>query len=422
MRKIETIKKTEILLIGILVFQLTFSQENYSPGYIIKNNTDTLFGFLDYRNWEVNPNQIKFKTNIEDNPVLYNPIEITEFKVKNEIYVSGIVNNDISPRQTSKLQYGTQKNLKADTIFLQTLVKGDKSLFYYKNSSDVDNFYIKKDAGFDLLIYKRYLNPDSDKDEILVDKNYLTQLKQYLNDCENINSKLENTLYDQKNLIKLFQYYYECSSSAFTFQKEIDKVRTEIGALAGVSTTYLKFRGSGLPYLINTDFDISVNPTAGIFFNFVLPRNQGKWSLYNELLFTTYKAKGRYEEYVNDENYTISTMEIGYSYLTINNLVRFTYPIGEWHMFFNAGISNSFSVNETNYRRKDIKYYTTNTIKEELALDATRKYEQGYLLGTGIKYNKFTLEVRFGKGSGMADYATLTSSTTRNFFLLGYRF
>ena len=65
MNKIERFKKFGLLLIGLLTYQLAFSQENYIPGYVIKNNNDTVFGFVDYRNWSKNPVMVKFKKNIE---------------------------------------------------------------------------------------------------------------------------------------------------------------------------------------------------------------------------------------------------------------------------------------------------------------------------------------------------------------------
>ena len=58
MNKIEKFIKFGSLLIGILSFQIGFSQENYILGYVIRNNSDTLFGLVDYRDWANNPDKI----------------------------------------------------------------------------------------------------------------------------------------------------------------------------------------------------------------------------------------------------------------------------------------------------------------------------------------------------------------------------
>lgn len=421
MNRIERFKKFGLLLIGLLTFQLAFSQENYIPGYVIKNSTDTLFGYIDYRNWEKNPNKIYFKTNIENSPISFNPTDIIEFRVEGEIYVSGIIYNEVSPIKTDKLNNDPQINTKVDTTFLQTLFNGEKGLYYYQNSDGRENFYIKQNTGFDLLIYKRYLKQQNGKPTIAENRKYLGQLTLYLNDCETINSKLENTSYKQRSLFELFQFYYNCTQSNISFQKKIEKIHTEVGVLAGVSLTSLEFRHNYYAYLVEAGYNPSINFSSGIFFDFILPRNLRKWSINNEIFFSTYKVNGSYEEYENEYYYSVTTTEIGYSYLKINNLVRFKYPIGQLFLFLNGGMSNGFALNERNYKKIESRFYTTETVVEELALDDTRKYEQGYILGIGLKYNRFSFEIRYEKGNGMSKYTTLNSSTERGYFLLGYR-
>jgi hypothetical protein len=418
MNKLEKLKKLGLLIAGILTSQLAFPQKNYIPGYVIKNNNDTIIGFVDYRNWEYNPDKIEFKTSPDSNPISFTPSEITEFKVEGETYVCGIINTEISPRLTSKLNEYPQINTKVDTTFLQTLISGDKSLYYYKNKDACENFYIKQNTGYDLLIYKRYINLQNGRSVITENRKYLNQLTLYLNDCETINSRLESTSYEQNSLIKLFQYYYKNSPSEISYQRDMEKVQIEMGVLAGISSTTLEFPSSDIDYLGQAGFDPSINFSSGIFIDLILPRNQGKWSINNEILFSKYNVRGNYSGYDSENNYSEMTTELGYSYLKINNLVRFKYPVGHLFLFLNAGLSNGFSINETNYK----KLTTTEGVVEEPALYVTRKYEQAYILGTGIKYNKLSLEFRYEKGNGMSAYKYLNSLATRYYFLLGYRF
>lgn len=422
MNKIEKFIKFGSLLIGILSFQIGFSQENYIPGYVIRNNSDTLFGLVDYRDWANNPDKISFKTSIENNTVSFTPTDIIEFRVGAEIYVSGIINTEVSQVQTSKLDDDDQLNIKVDTTFLQTLFRGEKNLFYYKNSTGRENFYIQQDKGFELLIYKRYLIHQDGRHRSAENITYLGQLSLYLSDCKTINSRLTNTLYKQNSLIKLFQYYYKCSSSDISFQKDVDKVRVEKGIMAGVSLTSLKFRSESLEYLAEANYSLSINFSTGLYLDLILPRNHGKWSINNEILLSTYKVKGRYEDYQHENFYSTTTTEIGYSYLKINNLGRYKYPIGRLFLFLNAGISNGFAFNETNYKRKESKFYSTERVVEELALNDTRKLEHGIILGTGIKYNRLSMELRFEIGNGMTQLHDLNAITKRFYFLLGYRF
>lgn len=420
--KIERFIKNGLLLIGILTSQLAYSQKNYIPGYVIKKNTDTLFGFVDYRNWGISPKQIMFKTNIEDNPISFTPSDITEFNVEGEKYVSGIVNVEVSPIQTRDLNDNPHLKIIVDTAFLQTIFSGDKSLLYYKRSNTREYFYIKQDTGFDLLIFKRYFKKRGNRRVVVENKRYLGLLTLYFNDCETIKSKLKNTKYTKNSLIKLFQYYYKCSSSNISFQKEIEKKHIESGLMAGISSTSIEFHSDAFAYLIEAGYNPSINFSSGIFFDIIMPRNLRKWSINNEILFSSYKFMGSYENYRNENYYSITTTEIGYSYLKINNLVRFKYPIGHLYLFLNGGISNGFFISETNYKKIESKFYLSERVVEGLALNDTRKYEKGYILGTGVKYGKFSLEMRYEKGNGMSKYVALNSLTKRYYFLLGYRF
>lgn len=415
-------KQLALLCFGILMFQISFSQENYFSGYVITNEGDTLSGFIDYPNRAENPNQISFKERKNDSPVLFNPTDIVGFGTGNEKYVSGIIKTEVTNLDADKLEYDPQIHLKIDTTFLQTIIGGKKSLYYYKNTDGRVNFYIKQGSEFELLLYKRYLKQQEGKSIITENKTYLGQLTLYLNDCLSIQSKIEVTSYKTGSLIALFRYYYDCSSIDIPFQKRNEKITTATGVLMGSSLGSLKFSGNVIDYLANADYNYSVNFAAGMFFDLIFPKNKNRWSISNELLFSAYKVSGSYEQHENENSYSTTTTELGYSYLKINNLVRFKYPIGNAFLFVNGGISNGLAVSETNYKKVELRYYTVDKINEGIVFDETRKYEQGYIFGAGAKIKKFSFEFRYEKGNGMSKYATISSSTRKYFCLFGYTF
>ncbi len=109
--------------------------------------------------------------------------------------------------------------------------------------------------------------------------------------------------------------------------------------------------------------------------------------------------------------------------MKINNLIRYKYPIGTLFVFVNGGLSNGFVVKETNYKKEVSKFYTQRErVFEGLALDPSRTYEQGYIIGAGLQYNRLSLEIRLDNGNGISKNNGLTSSTKSYFVLLGYRF
>jgi hypothetical protein len=418
------IKNISIVILGILFSQVIFSQENYLPGFVINSLNDTLYGLIDYRNWGSNPNKINFKDKHDNIVKTYCPKDIIEFDVQDEIYVSAIAKAQISPIKANKLQKDPIIHIQVDTIFLQTLIKGDKSLYYYKNFNDDENFYVKNENEFELLRYKKYLKYHEGFLLVIENKEFLGQLTLYLSDCSSIQSQLKKTVYNKKSLVSLFEVYYNCLKSNTTFQKKKDKITTEFGVFTGLSLSSIKFvsHASIFDYLVDADFNQSANISAGLFINFVLPRNQKKWAINNELLYTSYKVTGRYEIIRDENDYTLTTTEVGYSYLKINNLLRFKYPVGKIYLFINAGISNGLALEESNYRKDESILYGIEKVNEKKALDETRKYEQSYIVGSGAYYNKLSFEFRYEHGNGMSVYSTLNSNVRRYYFFLGYRF
>jgi hypothetical protein len=417
------IKRLTLTVFGIIIIQNTFSQENYLPAYIISLKGDTLHGFIDYRNWDINPDKINFKEKSEGSVISYSPSDIKGFGVLDEIYESAKVNKEISPKDINNLEFNPELKITIDTVFLQSVIIGSKCLYSYKLNSENELFYFKQDTSYELLIFKKYLKIQDGKNIIKENNKYLGQLLLYLQDCPKIQSKLKTTKYNKKSLEKLFLFYYKCSQSNIKFSKKTEKLISEIGLLAGLSTTTLKFKGDEqFQNLIIPNFQPSINFSGGLSFDIILPRNQGKWSISNELIYSAYSAKNHFEEYVNENDYTIIDATAGYSYLKMNNMLRFKYPIGNLSVYINAGISNGYAINEKNSSVKVLKLYAPETTTEDKAIQSTRLYEQGIVLGLGTRYKKYSLEIRCEKGNGMSAYSLLNSVTTRYYFMLGYRF
>ena len=220
----------------------------------------------------------------------------------------------------------------------------------------------------------------------------------------------------------LFNFYYDCTQSKVQFQKTSEKIKTEFGLIAGLTLTSIAFDGDSYSYLDDGEFQQSLNFAAGITFNFTIPGTNGKLSIHNELAFSSYKIDGHNLSVYHADKYTDSKTTIGFSYLKMNNMARFSYPINHFSVFCNAGISNGYGFNETNYLHQEITFFTTFNTEEGKALNEMRKYEFGYILGVGTKYKRFSVEYRYEIGNGMSEYVFLQSKTKRSFFLLGYTF
>lgn len=417
--------KSFLISIALISIIPVLAQENYVSGYVLKLNGDTLNGFVDYRNWAKNPNVIRFKSGTANDIREFKPLDIIGFGIMDEIYKSAVVKVDDSSKN-GIISDSPIFTFRTDTVFLQTLYQGAKSLYFYKDRNDQDNFYIYNNAVYELLEYKLYIKKALDQHEFLTDnKRYVGQLLVYLQDCASIELKLKKIEYTDKSIQNLFDYYYSKTKSKVFLTRPNERIKTEFGVVAGPSLVNLKFiasDNSSFNYLTQLKFGNSLNYSCGAFMNIVFPRNNGKWSMYNELVFCSNTSNYVFDSHYINNYFEYRSIDIGAYYVKMNNMLRYKYPIGKMFVFGNLGISNSYAIIEIN-KVVGIDNYTNPTaIVEKKLLDDTRKYDLGSLLGVGLIYNRLSIEYRWESGSGLSPYLGLGSNTYRSALLVGYRF
>jgi len=371
-----------------------------------------LQGFVDYGNWQKNPEKIQFMRSIDGIKFTLYPMDIIGFSVLDETYKSAIVKTELSLERTDLLTYN--KDLKTETVkvFLQAMIEGSKSLYHSVNKIGKEQFYIMQDTSFELLLYKKYLKKQDGKSGIAENTRFKGQLAYYLQDCPTIQSKLTTLEYNKLDMERLFDYYYSNTQTEIDFQKKTEKIRPEFGILAGPSITTLNFTSDYLLYLENTNYGQSINYTAGLFLDLVIPRNKEKLSLCNELIYTSFSFNGETAlPYKTTTYYT----EFEYTYLKMNNMVRFRSGTGKSFVYFNAGLTNGYALSGTSNFKVGSSAFSN-------IFDRKRNWESGMLLGLGARIIKYSFEIRFEKGNGMSPYYYTHSNTNRYYFLLGYTF
>lgn len=419
----KALMSTFLLLLFLVGATFSYGKNTIYPGYIITLNNDTIHGYIDYKNWEKNPDEIQFKKTKDDPGSHFTTGSITEFSAANEIYKSAIVEIERSDFRTNELTLSPDLYLIVDTVFLRALIIGDKSLYYLKDERGKESFYIDQNSNYELLVYKQFLKEDKGKKYIVANNNYIGQLILYLQNCNTINKFLSETSYDQKSLVKAFNYYYDCTNTKMDFKEQVKKVKLNFSGLAGVNVTSLKFRGEeGEPSLTEVDFPISTNFTAGISLDIVLPRNFGRWSFNNEITFTSYSTESSYLDYTHENRYITTETELAFSYLKINTMLRGNFPIDKFVLFANIGFSNGFMISNRNYKKETNVLFNQVHVTEEEAISDLRKHEQSLLIGIGGKLSRFTAEFRYEAGNGMTHSNYMWSATNRFYFLFGYIF
>ena len=212
-------KRIFFIILQLLILQLSFSQENFVPGYIIDGNNDTIQGYINYRNWKTCPEKISFKNSgdLVEKDVL--PSDIKGFMVSDKIYVSAFVKIEISPINTSYLEYNPDFRFITDTVFLQARFRGVKNLYLFIDNDRRDYFYFWNDTSFTLLEYKRYLVKKDNQSKIFLHENkrYIGQLTYYLRECPALAPKIETTGYYTTSIEKLYREYAKCTGDKYEF-------------------------------------------------------------------------------------------------------------------------------------------------------------------------------------------------------------
>ena len=182
------------------------AQSNYQQGYVIKNNGDTLNGFINHREWAECPTSIDFKLNKADSRVMrFEPRTIKRFTINTmETYVTFAGAISMGRTKFPDIPNGLDTLRKQDTVFLKELVTGRHLTLFFQQDNVKTRFFIAEGDGQPVeLQYFQYF--DFEK---TVEKNtYKGQLLIYINEFmpsdDKLKGKVENVRYNQGDLEKI---------------------------------------------------------------------------------------------------------------------------------------------------------------------------------------------------------------------------
>jgi hypothetical protein len=155
---------TLVLAIFLLPFS-GFAQTNYQKGLIITNSGETVNGFINYKEWYSNPDNISFKKNLTDKPQTYRATDISYFKIADlEDYQSATVEISLGKTDIQALSSQADTSFKTDRVFLKVAQKGSHvSLLSYTDIIKT-RFYVTDSLLNPIpqeLKYQPYLDKES---------------------------------------------------------------------------------------------------------------------------------------------------------------------------------------------------------------------------------------------------------------------
>ncbi|WP_298740798.1 hypothetical protein [uncultured Chitinophaga sp.] len=398
--------KQFLLYLLVLSSVVARAQKNYVPAVIISQQNDSLRGFIDYRNWRINPEQISFKQDLQGHEQRFSAGDIAGFLVtaENELYVSRQVELDVTVQTIDNLLATGERVTRNDTVFLLTIVKGAYNLYLFNDRNDQPHF-VYDSAGVPAKELRLVKSRASDgSNAIATFPLYQRQLSYLFAACPEVARKAADVRYSEDALRKLFTDYHQCRNPSEKIAvKAKEKLNVRWGLLAG--TGFNSFNFSGSHSMTRASYKSNTTPLAGLFIDVPVSRNRQQYWLSAEAFYKTESASGTFTNANILESWQ-EQVSMKFSYAQLNLLFRYLYPKGTVKPFANVGWGNGVMIGEN----KNEKYRTDRKDDVEKAINGPRKHETTFLAGGGVQYKRIQIEGRYAWSNGFSPYISLNTS------------
>jgi hypothetical protein len=171
------------VIIMFFAFQMN-AQSNFKPATVTFNNQETASGFIDCKEWDLNPKSINFKKEKDVQPLTTR--EISGFTIEHgETFERTVINNKYSGRlnNDASLLVGKPPKIVTDTVFLRLVSSGKLlNLYQWENISTL-KFYVRNNSTNEIteLIFDQYWDPENTNRKVTTRK-YVGQFAIFAND------------------------------------------------------------------------------------------------------------------------------------------------------------------------------------------------------------------------------------------------
>jgi len=200
------------LILFIITPVLLLAQSNYKPGYVVYLKGDTIKGFIDYKEWNINPREIHFKSDLSKSTYdEYNLKNTKSFAITGiEFYERFILPISQDQVDINKLAVSPDTTTVRDTVFLKLSASG-RFIKMFKYIDEIKPRYFILENGENLpaeLIYHAYYNPSQSStiNYINTFRGQLTYLAQKNNVAAgNLKSVISRANYNESSIVKIVQ-------------------------------------------------------------------------------------------------------------------------------------------------------------------------------------------------------------------------
>jgi len=414
-------KLTVLILMLQVCFIQAFSQTNYQPGLIHKTNGEVINGWIDYREWNRNPEEIRFKATMTEVAASYTNYDISLFEITGkETFIKAIVSKDMRPVALENLTTDHSDSLVMDTVFLRVLVNAPRLSLYALNE-DKEHFYIKGSTGnFEELTYKVYLNNDgglSYTEERPVFRQQLLGCIENDPNFSQLQKKLKNMRYEEKELTSFIRKVNNVVVSPDQIDK---KKKSAFFVAAGMQVSTLKV--AGFPHIGDMDYSTTVTPAFALGIDVLSGRSLNDFTIRLSLGYSVVNSTGTQ----TSADWTGKEMEQTYS-LKVNSVtpaVSLLYSFlrnTSYRVYGGFGLGYNLSSFPTNDYTETIKSTNVTTTKSDyLSLEKNWMSISAHL-GAIIK-ERFEVTAATNIAGTFSKYVNYTLKPSVFSFNVAYRF
>ena len=399
----------------------TARAQDYFPGELTLRDGTTRSGQVALEGNSVLTGKVRLRTGESETPTTYSATEVDRLTIDGQHYRGGVVEVEQTRYDLGSLTQEKEWQLVTDTVFLRTVVSGDRALYVLDRVAGADQFYVPDGAGgYTLLRYKRYLKTaDLQLSSVRERRDFVRQLADYLTDCPGVRADLQKLDYELRALRRLYTADARCRGVELQVQEKRKWVK-RVRAGGGFNLTdhnFQEYNGRGGPIYEGSG---RPRPTAFIGVDLLPDGGRSTIGLSNEVSI------------VNTSNQPVRIVgravdgdPVQLTYLKYSFLVQ-GYPATRegQSLLLGIGFSAGLKIGESGGIDRAARVYDFVGIVDPF-IDipfGTRDDEYAGLLQVGYRFGNYIVEARGELATGGYANTAAFSNTTRLSVLVSYLF
>lgn len=402
--------KLKLLFTTILLSTITaISQTNFEPGYIIQTDGTKVDCLIKNEDWKGSPTTFTYKLEESGETKLGSTDDVSAFGSSQSFkYIKATVEVDQSSDNVNNLSDVRTPIMKEETLFLKTLVEGKASLYYTQKESISRYFYSLDNGDIEQLVNKRFfVTPTS----IGKNERFKQQLATNLSCSSLSENNFEGLQYKTKSLVNIITKYNNCENSEIiVFNKNKQKGKFNLSIRPGVTFSSFSLQRFGEDEI---GFDTNTGIRIGLEAEYILPFNNGKWSIFIEPTYRNYKTEKNvlYREMITFDKYTLISVEYNSIELPVGGR-HYMFLNQDAAIFVNAAVIMDITTLDSSIASTNTQRYTLN-----VSADAAVAF------GLGFRFkNKYSVEARYHSPRQLLNYENFNSAYNSFAIIAGYNF